>query len=63
MSKRTQKQNRRYYLHRKLKGFVRMKARIKTMYVPYSVTPDAQQQKYLDELRSKIGYALQTEIE
>lgn len=55
-------QYRRYYLHRRVKGFARLVCKNKTVYLPFNFTLGIKQQFYLNELIRCYGYAIQMEI-
>lgn len=59
---RTAKINRKYYLHRRIKEFSRLRPR--TVYIYFNVyeSLSPKNRTYLNELQSVYGYAIQTEI-
>ena len=50
--------NRRYYLHQRLKGFIKLKAEKRTIFVPSGKIPITLQ-NYINELCRDYGYSAQ----
>lgn len=62
--KRSQRQNRRYYLHRCIaKERVKFVAKTKTIYMPFDTTLKENLRRYVSELCNQYGYAVQLTIE
>ena len=49
---------RRYYLHTRLKGFVKLNAEKRTIFIPLGSVPRTLQ-NYINELRDQYGYSVQ----
>lgn len=58
MAKQTREQNRRYYLHQRIKNIVRYDARSKILYISY----EADLNKDMQELQREFNYQVQLEI-
>lgn len=56
--------NRRYYLHRRIKMFAKMRASKRLIFIPVGILEScsARQRKYIDELLGQ-NYSVQTTIE
>lgn len=61
--KRTVIQNRKYYLHRRVKTFARLVLKLRTIYVPFNFESEftKKQRAYIAELQN-YHYTIQTEI-
>jgi hypothetical protein len=65
MHKKTEQQlrRRRYYLHRKIKGFARLKAAARIAFIAAADAAGSNKQlSCLYELRDRFGYSIQLEI-
>ncbi len=57
----TKQDKKRYYLHRKIKKWLKVNAREKTVYLPYNYKPTGKALFYYKQLQN-IGYSTQLEI-
>lgn len=58
---RTRKDNRRYYLHQKVKHYV-TKRNAKILFVHFGTSTTEKVQSYLNALQTEYGYSIQTEL-
>lgn len=60
-----QLRNRRYYLHRRIKRFARLKVSLKTIYIGSTMMGggNVRDSFYMNELCSKYNYVVQLEID
>ena len=59
---RTQKKNRRYYLHQKIKKLVKYNARDKTCFLPAASGSELTGNRWIQELKNVFGYSVQFQI-